>query len=33
VLYVATVLTLFLKPVKRTKSPAAASTQPAATSS
>jgi high-affinity iron transporter len=33
VLYVATVLTLFLKPVKSTKSPAAASTQPAATSS
>jgi high-affinity iron transporter len=33
VLYVATVLTLFLKPVKSTKSPAAASTQPAATRS
>jgi high-affinity iron transporter len=33
VLYVATVLTLFLKPAKSTKSPADASTQPAATSS
>jgi high-affinity iron transporter len=33
VLYVAIVLTLFLKPAKSTKSPADASTQPAATSS
>jgi high-affinity iron transporter len=33
VLYVATVLTLFLKPAKSTKSPADASTQPAATRS
>jgi high-affinity iron transporter len=33
VLYVATVLTLFLKPAKSTKSPADASTQPAASSS
>ena len=33
VLYVATVLTLFLKPAKSTKSPADASTHPAATSS